>query len=84
MLAAISETLQKAGLSIENVTTHVQRRGGHGDKIYFIVEGECVTTSYMNMDEIHEMTAKLSELKQQLNLEVCDIRVQRLKQTSGE
>lgn len=75
MLASISESLEGAGLLIENVHTELKR--GKGERIDFVVEANCVATRHMDMDEIQEMVTDLTLLKQSLDLEVCDIRVQR-------
>jgi hypothetical protein len=76
LLASISESVAKADLSIENVHTAV-RRGATGGR-EFVCELDCVATSYMDHDEIQAMVHNLSALKQEHNLAVCDIRMQRV------
>jgi hypothetical protein len=76
MLAAISEALYKRGLSIENITTDVVRRKS-GD-FDFIINADCTITSYLDAEELLALTRDLSHLKEELGLDVADIRVQRL------
>jgi hypothetical protein len=77
MLASISESIFAAGLSVENVHTAL-RRGKNG-RLDFVCEADCVATSYMDHEHIEEMVRNLSLLKQQHDLDICDIRVQRLR-----
>jgi len=75
MLAAVSEKLTEEGLSIEDVTTQLQRgKSGRND---FVVEADCVTTKHMDKDRLLELTSSLGSLKQALDLDVVDVRVQR-------
>jgi predicted amino acid-binding ACT domain protein len=76
MLASISEHLAQRGLSIENVTTEVQR--GKGGRQDFVVNADCVVTSYMDHEHLQAMLNDLHHLKKELGLDICDIRVQRL------
>ena len=80
MLAAISQALYDRGLSIENITTDVVRR--HGGRTDFIINADCTITQYMEQEELQALTEELSHLKQELGLDVADIRVQRLQQKS--
>lgn len=76
MLAAISESLLRYNLSIENATTELhQRRGGGTD---FEVSTDCVTAAHMDQKEIETMVHQLEQLKEPLGLDTLDIRVQRL------
>lgn len=77
MLASISESLRDHGLSIENVTTELQRSKIHG--IDFVVQADCVTTKFMTQEEIMNLVGELSHMKQELGLDVVDVRVHRLK-----
>ena len=77
MLASIAESLVEAGLSVESVTTELQRHGST-DRSDFVVNADCVTTSYMDKEHIHGMVRDLESLKKTLELDVVDIRVQRL------
>ena len=76
MLASVSEKLTDEGLSIENITTSLQK--GKGGRREFVVHADCVTTRYMTEDCVTEMAAKLGTLKETLDLDVVDVRVQRL------
>lgn len=80
MLASISESLTQAGLSIESITTELQRHG-NADRVDFVVNADCITTSHMDQDEILAMVADLESLKSTLELDIVDIRVQRLVPT---
>lgn len=77
MLAAISEKIRDKGLSIENVTTKLQK--GKGGRKEFVVDADCVTTYYMDENGVHDMAADLGHLKESLSLDVVDVRVQRLE-----
>jgi len=44
----------------------------------FVSEIDCVATSYMDQQEIREMVFHLGKLKELHDLDVCDVRVQRL------
>jgi hypothetical protein len=76
MLASISEKCLEAGLSIENVTTELMR--GPGGRREFHIHADCVTTQFLNEEEITRMAANLGALKDSLGLDVVDVRVQRL------
>ena len=77
MLAAIAESLAEAGLSVESLTTELQRstKAGGAD---FVINADCVTASYLDEDSMHKLVTNLERLKSDLELEVMDIRVQRL------
>ena len=77
MLASVAESLAAAGLSIESVTTELQRHG-HSDRVDFVVDADCVTTKHMDQEHILGMVSDLESLKKQLELDVVDVRVQRL------
>jgi glycine cleavage system regulatory protein len=78
MLASISETLVDSGLTIENITTELQRKKGAEEKV-FVVTADCIATKRMEADDLHQMTTDLESLKEELGLDRVDIRVQRLK-----
>ena len=78
MLAAISEALVQAGLSVESITTHLQRPNRKSEDVDFVIEAECVTARYMDKDQLGNLTKELESLKESLELNVVDIRVQRL------
>jgi len=75
MLAAISEKLTEEGLSLENVTTQLQ--DGADGRRDFIVEAECVTSTHMDQDRLVAMSTSLGSLKEELGLDLVDVRVQR-------
>ena len=79
MLAEISEALVEAGLSVESVTTHLQHRGSTDD-IDFVVEADCVTTSYMDREHLEKLAKNIESLKTSLALDTVDFRVQRLRE----
>ena len=66
----------EAGMSMENVTTELRR--GKGDQRNFVVEADCIATSHMDQEEIHDLVTKLGSLKASLGLDTVDVRVQRL------
>jgi hypothetical protein len=76
MLASISESLASKGLSIESIVTDVVV--GKGGRHEFVVNADCIATSYMDHDTLSAMVADLGSLKQQLDLDIVDVRVQRL------
>lgn len=77
MLASISEKCLDTGLSIENVTTELQK--GAGGRREFVVHADCVASRYMDEDQVVQMAADLGTLKDTLGLDVVDVRVQRLE-----
>jgi len=76
MLAIFSEALAERGLSIENITTDIVR--GKDGRKEFHINADCVITSYLDHDELVAVVSDLNHLKEQLSLDVVDIRVQRL------
>lgn len=80
MLASIAEALFAVGLSIEHVHTSLHPLGD-GAMMEFVSEIDCVATSYMDHEEVREVVFNLSKLKEMHNLNVCDVRVQRLRVT---
>ena len=76
MLASISESIRDHGLSVENVSTELQTSKVHG--VDFVVQADCVATRFMTHDEILSLVGELGNLKQELGLDVVDIRVHRL------
>jgi hypothetical protein len=76
MLASISEKCYESGLSIENVTTELLK--GSAGRKEFHIHADCVTTRFMNEEEISKMATDLGTLKNSLGLDVVDVRVQRL------
>ena len=81
LLASIAEALFAVGLSVEHV--HTSLRPGRDGRLDFVSEIDCVATSFMDQDEIREMVYNLSKLKETHNLEVCDVRVQRMSVPSS-
>lgn len=77
MLASIAESLAGAGLSIESITTELQRHG-HSERVDFVVNADCVTAKHMDQEHILHMVSDLESLKETLELDIVDIRVQRL------
>ena len=80
MLASISEAIFVGGLSIENVHTALRRNPLHHGRMDFVCEIDCVAINYMDQAHLEEMVHNLSLLKVQHQLDVCDVRVQRLAQ----
>lgn len=76
MLAAISERLRDEGLGIESVTTEIQK--GRDGRREFVVLADCVKTTHIDHDGLVKMSDSIGTLKSQLNLDVVDVRVQRL------
>jgi hypothetical protein len=76
MLASISESLLEHGLSVENVTTELQIGKHQGTD--FVVQADCISTKHMTHDELLSLVGELSEMKQELGLDVVDIRVHRM------
>jgi cell division ATPase FtsA len=82
MLASISESLRDHGLSLDNVTTELQTSKVHG--VDFVVQADCVSTKYMTQDEIMNLIHELSQMKQELGLDIIDVRVHRLTHGNDE
>jgi Tfp pilus assembly protein PilO len=76
LLASISETLFDKGLSIESIVTDVQV--GKNNRHEFVVNADCIATSYMDHDTLTAMVADIGSLKQKLGMHTVDVRVQRL------
>jgi hypothetical protein len=79
MLASITESLYAQGLSLESVTTELQK--GADGAPEFVVHADCVATQPMDQTSILAMTSELNDLKHQLLLDVVDVRIQRLSGT---
>jgi hypothetical protein len=77
MLALIAETLTERDIKLEKVTTEI-RRGKDGQK-NFVVEVDCTFSHYMDHEHVQQMVKELSALKPALELDILDVRVQRLK-----
>jgi hypothetical protein len=77
LLASVAEAIVQAGLSVENVHTNLHR--GKNGRVEFWCEADCVATQYMDQSDIESMVHNLSQLKQLHNLDICDVRVQRLR-----
>jgi len=58
---------------------HTSLRPGPGGRMDFVSELDCVGISYMDHDEIRAMVQSLGTLKELHNLDICDVRVQRLR-----
>ena len=78
MLASISEFLWAENLSVEHVHTSLRPSNRGDGSMDFVSEIDCVATSYMDQEEIREMVFHLGKLKELHDLDVCDVRVQRL------
>lgn len=76
LLASIAESIADVGLSVENVHSAI-RRGPDG-RLDFVCEIDCVAPTYMDKEEIHAVLQILNAIKDQNDLDVCDIRIQRL------
>lgn len=76
MLAKVSTALADKGLSIENITTDVVvTKSGVKE---FQIKADAVLTTYMDDSHLDELTRDLSHLKEELQLDVVDVRVHRL------
>lgn len=73
MLATISELIAAKGMSIEDITTEI-RRGKNGRRD-FVVTAEVITTEKMDREHFEELNAEFTQLKDELDLSVVDIRV---------
>jgi galactitol-specific phosphotransferase system IIB component len=78
MLASISESLADQGLSIENLVTDVQSSAKNKEGHDFVVHADCITSSYMDQESLQAMVTDLGHLKEALDLDVVDVRIQRL------
>lgn len=76
LLAKLSTAIAERGLSIENISTDVVV--GFNGRREFHVNADCALTSYMEKEELDAMVSDLSHLKESLQLDVVDIRAQRL------
>lgn len=79
MLASISESLADQGLSVESLVTDVQQ-SKHNDTPDFVVNVDCITSAHMDQDALKDMVADLGALKTTLDLDLVDVRVQRMVQ----
>eukprot|EP00527_Entomoneis_sp_CCMP2396_P003509 CAMPEP_0198151686 /NCGR_PEP_ID=MMETSP1443-20131203/56617_1 /TAXON_ID=186043 /ORGANISM="Entomoneis sp., Strain CCMP2396" /LENGTH=435 /DNA_ID=CAMNT_0043817441 /DNA_START=119 /DNA_END=1422 /DNA_ORIENTATION=- len=80
MLASISETLVSKGLSIETVSTNLQLHSRKGDgrpRHDFVIEADCVATRPLDQEHLESLVEDLNHLKQELQLDSVDVRVQR-------
>ena len=99
MLASISETLLAKGLSIETVTTDLQRHvSGSGEhhvssspklpgrrtRRDFVIEADCVATQHLDKEHVESLVEELTHLKTELALDNVDVRVQRLSKRMQE
>jgi glycine cleavage system regulatory protein len=82
LLATISESLADKGLSIESIVTDVQV--GKNNRHEFVVNADCIATSYMDHDTLSAMVTELGSLKQELDLNTFDVRVQRLVENNND
>lgn len=73
ILASLSEAIAEKGMSIENVSTEI--RMGKNGRRKFIIDMECTSSSQWDRDGISEATEDLSRLKDDLQLDVIDVRI---------
>jgi hypothetical protein len=82
LLASVAESLSDKGLSIESIVTDVQV--GKNNRHEFVVNADCIATSYMDHETLSAMVAEIGALKQQLGFDTVDVRVQRLVKKNNE
>lgn len=79
MLARISEKLAIKGLSIENIRTELRQRTGVNEqqnRREFVVHVNCTTSSLDHKEQLSQLLADLNHVKEELALDVMDVRVQ--------
>ena len=94
MLASVSETLLAKGLSIETVTTDLQLHMGGGTDRHrraprrrrrdFVIEADCVATKPLDDHHLQSLVEDLTHIKTELELDIVDVRVQRLSKEMQE
>jgi len=80
MLASIAEKLAEKGLSMEQVNTELRRstRKGKPGVRQFVINADCTTTDDSGPEGLNELMTELSHLKEELGLDVVDVRVHRI------
>lgn len=73
MLATISEEIRERGMSIDNVSTEL-RMGKDGDR-NFVITVDCTTSTSMDKSHLQQLVHDFSGLKDDLSLDVVDVRV---------
>lgn len=76
MLAAIAKSISGKGMSVENITTEL-RQGPHGRRD-FVVNTDVTTTQILEEEGLDVLLKDIQKLKEQLKLDVLDIRVQKV------
>lgn len=78
MLASISKALTDAQLNIENVHTELVRSHHHIGGTDFVITADAIALNHnMSYDDTQKMVKELETLKNTLNLDIVDIRIQR-------
>lgn len=76
ILAKVAEQLATLGMSVENLTTEL--RQGKSGRRDFVVNADVITSQIMEEEELKEVINDIQKLKSTLNLDVLDVRVQRI------
>lgn len=77
MLASIAEKVASKNISIENIETQLRtRQTPSGDRREFVVNAYCSSKHHDGDDDAHLLVNELGSLKEELNLDILDIRVQ--------
>jgi len=76
MLARVAQYLSDHQISVENLTTEL-RLTADGTRRQFVITAECVGKERVEGIALEEMLKELSDIKQELKLDVLDIRVHR-------
>lgn len=78
IVAAISEVLAEQNIMVESLNTQLQRHVSTGT-VCFHITADCVSTKHMSREQIDELVANMEAMKKSLDLDIMDIRVQRLE-----
>jgi glycine cleavage system regulatory protein len=76
MLSRVAQHLHERLISVENLSTEL-RLNSEGTRREFVINAECVGKEAMDEEDLKHLLHELSELKQDVGLDVLDIRVHR-------
>ena len=76
MLAAVAEKIAGKDMSIENVETQLRM---HGDHREFVVDASVSSRNASDRDNLVELIKDISQIKEDLGLDILNIRVQGVK-----
>jgi len=76
MLAEVAEKLSGRGISVENLSTELRR--GPGGRRDFVINANVTCSGLYDQDELKTLFADMRKLKKKLNLDVLDIRAQKI------